>query len=65
MTTSDKALFALMILFGIFSGGVVIGLIIYFVMFMVELVAANPITLPIGIVCLIVAILKVLAIQPK
>ena len=65
MTTSNKALLALVVLFLIFSGSVVIGLTIYFVMFMVELVARNPITLVFGIISLIIAILKVLAIQPK
>ena len=65
MTTSDKALFALVVLFLIFSGGVVIGLTIYFVMFMIELVERSPVTLLFGIVGLIIAILKVLAMQPK
>ena len=65
MTTSNKALFALVILFLIFCGCVVIGLTIYLVMFMIDMVAHNPIALPIAIVCLIVAILKVLAMQPK
>ena len=65
MTTSDKALFALVVLFLIFSGGVVIGLTIYFVMFMIEMVAHKPITLLFGIIGLIIAILKVLAMQPK
>ena len=53
------------VLFLIFCGGVVIGLTIYFVMFMIELVERAPITLLFGIVGLIIAILKVLAIQPK
>ena len=65
MTASNKALFALVILFFIFSGGVVIGLTIYFVMFMIELVERAPITLLFGIVGLIIAILKVLAMQSK
>ena len=65
MTTSNKALFALVVLFLIFCGGVVIGLTIYFVMFMIELVERSPITLLFGIVGLIIAILKVLAMQPK
>ena len=57
--------FALVILFLIFCGGVVIGLTIYFVMFMIEMVAHKPITLVFGIIGLIIAILKVLAMQPK
>ena len=65
MTTSNKALFALVVLFLLFCGGVVCGLIIYFVMFMIEMVAHEPITLLFGIVGLIIAILKVLAMQPK
>lgn len=65
MTTSDKALFALVVLFLIFCGGVVLGLTIYFVMFMIEMVAHEPITLLFGILGLIIAILKVLALQPK
>lgn len=65
MTTSNKALFALVVLFLIVCAGIIIGLTIYFVGFMIELVAHNPVALPIGIVCLIVAILKVLAMQPK
>ena len=65
MTTSNKALFALVVLFFLFSGTVVIGLIFYFILFMVELVERSPITLLFGIVGLIIAILKVLAMQPK
>ena len=65
MTASNKALLALVVLFLIFCGCVVLGLTIYFVMFMIELVAHNPITLLFGIVGLIIAILKVLAMQPK
>lgn len=65
MTTSNKALFALVILFLIFCGCVVLGLTIYFVMFMIEMVAHKPITLVFGIIGLIIAILKVLAMQPK
>ena len=65
MTTSNKALLAFVILFLIFCGCVVLGLTIYFVMFMIEMVAHEPITLLFGIVGLIIAILKVLAMQPK
>lgn len=65
MTTSNKALFALVVLFLLFCGGVVIGLTIYFVMFMIELVERAPITLVFGIIGLIIAILKILAMQPK
>ena len=64
MTASNKALLALVVLFLIFCGCVVLGLTIYFVMFMIELVAHNPITLVFGIIGLIIAILKVLAMQP-
>ena len=65
MTASNKALLALVVLFLIFCGCVVLGLTIYFVMFMIELVAHNPITLVFGIIGLIIAILKVLAMQSK
>ena len=65
MTTPNKALMTLVALFLIFCACQVIGLTIYFILFMLELVAEVPIALPIAIFFLIISILKVLAMQPK
>ena len=65
MTTSNKALLALIVLFLLFCGGVVIGLLIYFTMFIIELAAHTLLALPLAIAALIILILKMLALQPK
>ena len=65
MTTSNKALLALIVLFLLFCGGVIIGLLIYFTMFIIELAAHTLLALPLAIAALIILILNMLALQPK
>lgn len=65
MTTSNKALLALIVLFLLFCGGVIIGQLIYFTMFIIELAAHTLLALPLAIAALIILILNMLALQPK
>ena len=65
MTTADKALWAVMAIYGLICGAIFIGALIFFLMFVIELAARCWVALPIAIVCLAFAILKVLACQPR
>ena len=65
MTTPDKALLAVMVIYGLICGAIFIGALIFFWMFIIELAAHCWVALPIAIVCFAFAILKILACQPR